>query len=99
MCSLTMNSIRASPTPSLGRREVRNATEGLPRLTCRRVRVRGSAEVSTCSRRIGTLPAYTRPTSPSAQLTVTVSPSVSAARAPVAPTTAGMPSSRATMAA
>ena len=47
----------------------------------------------------GRAPLYTRPTSPSAQETVTTAPPFKACLAPSAPTTAGMPSSRATIAA
>ena len=47
----------------------------------------------------GNLPLYTWPMSPSAHETVTMAPDFSARLAPSAPTTAGMPSSRATIAA
>src|SRR6266581_5516324 len=63
------------------------------------VRGRGSVPDATRVTSYGSLPSYTLPTSPSAQLTVTTRPVASFSTALAAPTTAGTPSSRATMAA
>ena len=63
------------------------------------VRGRGSVPDATRVTSYSNLPSYTLPTSPSAQLTVTTRPVASFSTAPSAPTTAGTPSSRATMAA
>src|SRR6516165_1159869 len=63
------------------------------------VRGRGSAAIGARVTSNGRAPSYTLPTSPSAQLTVTADPVARRSVAPSAPTTAGRPSSRATMAA
>ncbi len=63
------------------------------------VRGRLTSLNSTCVVLIGSAPSYTWPISPSAQETVTWRRSLSAFFASAAPTTAGMPSSRATIAA
>ena len=94
-----MNSMRAKPTPSLGSNEVLNATSGLPMLTIRCVAGRPRLDRSVVVFSNGMRPAYTWPTSPSAQETVTSSPVRIDSVALSQPTTAGMPSSRATMAA
>ncbi len=95
MYSLMMNSIRASPTPSLGRNDVLNARSGLPRLSMIFVRGRAMSPTSMRSTWKPTAPSYTRPESPSAQDTVTTWPSGTQVVASPVPTTAGMPSSRA----
>ena len=65
------------------------------------ISVRGRARSPTSVRSTwkGTSPRYTRPESPSAHDTVTTSPSGTLVVASPAPTTAGMPSSRAMIAA
>ena len=95
MYSLMMNSIRASPTPSLGRNDVLKARSGLPRLSMICVRGRTISPTSVRSTWKPTAPSYTRPVSPSAQDTVTTAPSGTQVVASPVPTTAGMPSSRA----
>ena len=99
MDSLMMNSMRASPTPSFGSSAALNANPGLPRLSMIAVFGRRSSPSTSRAVFTGRAPLYTRPTSPSAQETVTTAPPFSAFLAPSAPTTAGMPSSRATIAA
>ena len=95
MYSLMMNSIRARPTPSLGRNDVLNAKSGLPRLTMILVRGRASSPSSVRSTWKPNAPRYTRPESPSAHDTVTTWPSGTRVVPSPVPTTAGMPSSRA----
>ena len=95
MYSLMMNSIRASPTPSLGRNDVLKARSGLPRLIMIWVCGRATSATSVRSTWKPTSPRYTRPESPSAHDTVTTAPSGTLVVASPVPTTAGMPSSRA----
>ena len=57
MCSLMMNSIRASPTPSHGNIEVLKASSGLPRLTMISVAGLTSVLKSLVSTRKRSLPA------------------------------------------
>ena len=100
ICSLMMNSMRARPTPSLGRIAVLNARSGLPRLTMigvRGLRERGDIHLRDLDRnagrhRRGRSPLRRRKRSPPRR------PSASRV-APAAPTMAAMPSSRATIAA
>ena len=95
MYSLMMNSIRARPTPSLGRKDVLKARSGLPRLIMIWVRGRAMSPTSVRSTWKLIAPEYTRPESPSAHDTVTTAPSGTDVVASPVPTTAGMPSSRA----
>ena len=95
MYSLMMNSIRASPTPSLGRNDVLKARSGFPRLIMICVRGRATSPTSVRSTWKPTAPLYTRPESPSAHDTVTTAPSGTRVVASPVPTTAGIPSSRA----
>ena len=99
MYSLMMNSMRARPTPSLGSIAVWKASSGLPRLTMISVRGRGTALVGTrvdLERQLAVvdlagfaLGAGHGDDRSGRELLV----------APSAPTTAGTPSSRATIAA
>ncbi len=54
---LMMNSMRASPTPSVGRRHHRNAASGLARLSMTLVRVAGSWEVAASLTSTSAMPA------------------------------------------
>ena len=100
ICSLMMNSMRARPTPALGVIAVRNARSGLPRFdhdlrsSASRDRRRRRARLRTEFRRHRRFPI-----SPPAQEIVTSAPVLRTAVAFSAPTTAGTPSSRATIAA
>ena len=99
MVLLIMNSSRASPTPALGSLWKSNARSGFPTFM---VILNGSSGIvssmifSTSKAR---LPRYTNPVSPSAQLTVAVLLFARVLVASPQPTTAGIPSSRAMMAA
>ena len=99
MCSLMMNSIRARPTPSFGSMAVRNASSGLPRFSM--ISVRG---------RLTSLEFYMRGLDRQRTLIHAAdfslgardryhAPFFKAFFASAAPTTAGIPSSRATIAA
>jgi hypothetical protein len=57
MCSATMNSIRASPTPSVGSIAVWKAMSGLPTLTIRRVCGRANVDKSVRVQLKGSVPA------------------------------------------
>ena len=94
-----MNSTRASPTPSFGRAAKLKARSGLATFIMIFMPTSGMFPSSTRFTRNGTGPAYTKPVSPSAQDTVTVCPLLSSRVAFPLPTTAGMPSSRAMIAA
>ncbi len=94
-----MYSIRARPTPPLGSSARAKAVSGLPTFRNSGTRGFGSRSGSIVCRSKAMRPAYTRPSSPSAQETVTSRP-VSSACVPVpVPTTHGMSSSRETIAA
>ncbi len=96
---LMMNSSRARPTPALGSCAKENACSGVPTFIMILVGMSGIDDSSVSSTVKSRMPSYTRPVSPSAQETVTSRPSVSS-RVPLpVPTTAGMPSSRAMIAA
>ena len=101
ICSLMMNSMRARPTPAFGIIAVRNARSGLPRLTMIvGLRQRQRARIGTRVTSNGSVAVIDR-----ADLAAgagdgdALRRSSSAVVAFSAPTTAGTPSSRATMAA
>ena len=96
---LMTNSKRAKPTPSLGVWANVNAISGLPTfimiLTGGDGRTVSFSVLTSYSR----APWNTSPVSPSEQQTVTISPSCKSSVAFTLPTIAGIPSSRAMMAA
>ena len=94
-----MNSSRASPTPALGSCANSKASCGLPTFMEIFTGMRGISPRSRLDTSNGTRPSNTLPVSPSAQDTVTGWPSFSRWVASPQPTTAGMPSSRAMIAA
>src|SRR2546427_803125 len=96
---LMMNSRRARPTPALGNCANSNASSGLPTFIAIFTAMRGISPRSRLETSNGNNPSNTLPVSPSAQETVTGWPSFSRAVASPQPTTAGMPSSRAMIAA
>ena len=98
-----MSSARSRPTPSTGSAAARSTCEGSERLTSSLVAVTGGAGGAAAGAAPpargaspAAMPATTVPLAPS---TVTGSPSRSTVVAVPEPTTAGMPSSRATIAA
>ncbi len=96
---LMMNSSRASPTPRLGRPAKSKARSGLATFSISATDSAGIDSTGMDCSSNSSAPRYTLPASPSAQDTVTSSPSMMVFVASPQPTTAGMPSSRAMMAA
>ncbi len=94
-----MNSMRARPTPRTGSRCQRKAASGLATFMRIEVRVSGRSSRSMSLVSNSSSPFHTVPSGPSAQETVTAMPSSSRSVASPAPTIAGMPSSRLTIAA
>ena len=94
-----MNSSRASPTPSFGKRRNSNASSGLPTFIMSLAGTGGILSSATSTTSTSSLPSYTWPVSPSVHDTVTSAPSGRVRVASPHPTTAGMPSSRAMIAA
>jgi len=94
-----MNSSLASPIPSFGIMEKPKASSGFPRFIIILVFGRFMSFRLRVSLWKGRIPSYTSPSSPSAQLTVISLPVSSTSVALPAPTTAGIPSSRLTIAA
>ncbi len=94
-----MNSMRASPIPSQGRRHQRKAASGLAMLSMIWVWVSGTSVTSISETSYASAPSYTYPSSPSAQDMVIICPGSRTRVASPVPTTAGIPSSRLTIAA
>ena len=94
-----MNSSRASPTPALGSCANSKASSGLPTFIAIFTGMRGISPRSRVETSNGSRPSNTLPVSPSAHETVTGWPSLRRRVASPQPTTAGMPSSRAMIAA
>jgi hypothetical protein len=98
MISPMMNSIRASPTPRVGRRHQRKAAAGFPMFIMMSVRISGSPSRSSSVALKGTTPVDPSPV-PLGAGEGDLHP-VLQHRGPIpVPTTAGIPSSRLTMAA